>query len=166
MNSPSKRQRVTNTVWQVEANRRVAVWRQQLPETRTLVHSHFLLEAAKNRGITLEDLGSTNYTDLGGIRAYKDTLKEVQTKMQQWDETLQTVETVVYAAAVVECAEKSGIIIRSVAEDLLSLYVAKQRKMADAGVQVQVDCPFCTSFVDDIEEVSGYSTVCDVTCTA
>ena len=164
MNSPSKRQRATNTVWQVEANRRVAVWRQQLPETRTLVHSHFLLEAAKKRGITLEDLGSTNYTDLGGIRAYKDALKEVQTKMQQWDETLQTVETVVYAAAVVECAEKAGIII-SVAEDPLSLYVAKQRKMADAGVQIQVDCSFCTSFVD-IEEVSGYSAVCDVTCTA
>ena len=158
MCSPVKRRRTSSNVnvWEVESNRQVAIWRQQLPQVRVLVSSYFLFEASKKHGINLEEIKKQDYRELGCIPAYKNTLKEVEMRMNHWDETIKMLEPIVHATALVEAAEKSGVIIKSVAEDPLSLYMVKRSKSADVGVQVKEDCPICTSFIGDVEEVSGF----------
>ena len=55
-----KRTRVT---WEIEAARKIGVWRQKLTETKVLVHSQFLVDAAHKRGIDVE--GVVNQKDTG-----------------------------------------------------------------------------------------------------
>ena len=136
------------------------MWRQQLPQVRMVVSSYFLLGAAKRRKVDLDELKEHNYQDLGGVQEYKDLLLDTQSKMKQWDNTIQMLEPVVHAVAVMKAAEKEGIMVRALAEDPLSLYRERYCKMADASVQVDEECPFCTSFVVGVEEVSHYCVEC------
>ena len=59
-------------------------------------------------------------------------------------------EPIVHATALVEAAEKSG------SHHQISSRGPIVSKSADVGVQVKEDCPICTSFIGDLEEVSGF----------
>ena len=48
---------------------------------------------------------------------------KVETRMAKWDEKMRMVEPIVHAQAVVQAVERAGVMIKSVADDLLSLLV-------------------------------------------
>ena len=155
MSSPVKRPRTScvSSEWEVEANRHVAIWRQQLPGVKAGVYSFFLLNAAKKQGIDLETMQSE---DVRSLSAYRNVVKEVEAQMSKWEEKMRLVEPIVHAKALIEAAERAGVCLGQVAFDPLSLYLDRRRKCADVGVQADAACPVCTSFVDDLDSVSAY----------
>ena len=53
---PSNPRKRPKPVWESEAQRQLALWRQRSGEAKTAVNAHFLVEAAKKHGISLESL--------------------------------------------------------------------------------------------------------------
>ena len=136
--------------WEMGAKRELALWKQNLRDTRTLVHSKFLLGATKSRGMDVEALVNHQSTGDGGA-LYQSALKEVQTKMEEWEENIKVIEEIVYGRYLLKGAEEHGINIQMISEDPLSVYMEKKSKTKDVGIMVATECPLCTSFVDDME---------------
>ena len=61
-----------------------ALWRQGLQETRVLVHSKFMVEAAKKCGISDEKLVKERDAE-EGIQVYQSSSREVQRKVLEWE---------------------------------------------------------------------------------
>ena len=59
---------------EVEASKKIGLWRQKVNETKVLVHSQYLVDVVQRRGIDVE--GLVNQKDCGGLP--QSVLKEVQ----------------------------------------------------------------------------------------
>ena len=62
----------------------------------------------------------------------------------------EVVEQLVHAEFLLREADKEGVNIGGISDDLLSIHMSKKRKSSEVGVMVQFDCPFCTSFIEDM----------------
>ena len=89
--------------------------------------------------------------DCGGMPLYRCVLKEVNTRMEEWEDKMKVVEQLVHTEFLLREADKEGVNIGGISDDPLSIYMSKKRKSSEVGVMVQFDCPFCTSFIEDIE---------------
>jgi len=63
--------------WQIEVKKQMALWRQGLQEIQVLVHSKFMVEAAKKCGISIEKLVKERDAE-EGIQVYQSSSREVQ----------------------------------------------------------------------------------------
>ena len=82
---------------------------------------------------------------------YQSVLKEVNTRMEEWEDKMKVVEQLVHTKFLLREADKEGVNIGGISDDPLSIYMSKKRKSSEVGVMVQFDCSFCTSFIEDIE---------------
>jgi len=137
--------------WEIGARKELAYWKQNLKETRTLVQAQFTLDATKKRAIDADAL--VKLENLGGEKAalYKGAMKEVQGKMDEWEDKISIIEEIVFAQLLLKGAERNGINVKGIAEDPLSIYIESKRKKRDIGIMVHEECPLCTSFVQEME---------------
>ena len=76
----------TRVSWEIEACKKIGVWRQQLSATKVLVHSKYLVEAAHKRGIDVKAL--VTQKDCGRMPLYRSVLKEVNARMEEWEDKM------------------------------------------------------------------------------
>ena len=62
----------------------------------------------------------------------------------------EVVEQLVHAEFLLREADKEGVNIGGISDDPLLIHMSKKRKSSEVGVMVQFDCPFCTSFIEDM----------------
>ena len=62
----------------------------------------------------------------------------------------EVVEQLVHAEFLLREADKERVNIGGISDDPLLIYMSKKRKSSEVGVMVQFDCPFCTSFIEDM----------------
>ena len=119
-----------------------------MQETRVLVHSKCMVEAAKKCGISDEKLVKERDAE-EGIQVYQSSSREVQQKVIEWE----IADQVVHADLILKNAKRHGIDISSIADNPLSVYMSKKRKTKEVGVMAEMDSlwPLCTSFVENVE---------------
>ena len=78
-------------------------------------------------------------------------LKEVNTRMEEWEDKMKVVEQLAHTEFLLQEADKERVNIGGISDDPLSIYMSKKRKSSEVGVMVQFNCSFCTSFIEDIE---------------
>ena len=111
---PSKRSRFSCSVntalhtWELEARRKLAMWRKQLQPTKALVHAHFLVECTK-KGVNLETLLKETSVDRDIQRAATLMFVNQDDKQyEMWEGHIQRLELVVYSLSLLYAAQKSG----------------------------------------------------------
>ena len=132
----SRKRTRTTAAWEMGAKRELALWKQNLRDTRTLVHSKFLLDTTKSQGMDVEALVKHQSTADGGAFC-QSAVKEVQTRMDEWEENI---EEIVYGHYLIKGAEQHGINIQLITEDPLSIYMERKAKTKDVGIMVDKEC--------------------------
>ena len=136
--------------WEIEANRRLALWKQRLSIARALAHGKMVMDVAAAQGVEVQ-------TDGGGWQQSieSSSLKEIETlaakKMSEWDEQMTIVEHVVYSTFLVTCAREAGVDVDSIVK--LPMLDLCERK--DAETQVDMPCLKCVTLEKSLEEGMG-----------
>ena len=79
------------------------------------MNSYFLVDAANHFGIDFEGLKQyENRTD--GLYRYNNALEAVEKNMAVWEEKMSFAEELAHAAFLVEAAQESGFVIKTLAE--------------------------------------------------
>lgn len=102
-----------------------------MKETRTLVQAQFTLDATKKRAIEADAL--VKLENLGGEKAalYKGAMKEVQGKMDEWEDKISIIGEIVFSQLLLKGAEENGINVKGIAKDPFSIYIESERKKRD-----------------------------------
>jgi hypothetical protein len=83
--------------WVIAAKRKVAKWRQNLVDARSLVRAYYFSKMAEERGIiNAEQLREQNITAMDNLP--KIALQAVEKKLGDWEERLVCVEELVYSS--------------------------------------------------------------------
>ena len=130
--------------WEIEAKKRLAVWRQQFSMVRVLAHGEKVLEAAAKRGVKI-DIEGTGLKECLESPSFEAIQVEASRKLAKWDDD--KAEEVVYSSFLVDAAKEAGVDV----ERLVKMPMMSSKK--DQSVQVDLPCPNCVQFKESCVRV-------------
>ena len=97
-----------NPEWEVEARRRLVMWRQQLSMAKALVHGEIVVEVAARRGVQINVDGS-GLRECMESSSFQAIQAEAARKLRKWDENIESEERVVHSSFLVSAAREAGV---------------------------------------------------------
>jgi hypothetical protein len=123
--------------WEVEAKRRLAMWRQPLS---MVVHGEIVVEVVAQKGVRINVDGS-GLRECMESSTFQDIQVEAARKLRKWDDNIQSAERVVYSSFLVSVAREAGVDV----DGLVRLPMLRRDVQRNAGVQANLSCPKCVA---------------------
>ena len=133
--------------WEVEAKRRLAVWKQQLSTARALAHGNIVVEVAASKGVNI-NVDGCGLRECMESSSFQEIQREAARKLSRWDSNMEIAEKVVYSSFLVSAAREAGVDV----DGLRQLPMLKYDRKQDACVQVSLSCPDCVSLEKSMSE--------------
>ena len=99
--------------WQIEAKRKLAVWKQHVSVARTLAHGSIVVNVPERRGVKIHEEGS-------GLKEYMKSPSfmniqlETAKEIRQWDEKMEVAEELAYSTFLIDAAKKAGVDVEGI----------------------------------------------------
>jgi hypothetical protein len=148
--SEFKFRRLVMERYDIQANRRLAVWKQKMTVMKPLVHAAIVEDEAKKHGLPLESIVGGDVNAIVKMPCMKNEM--IERRCADYEERLVLAEKLVHAYFVLEAASKDNIDVSKLALDPVRLFAKERSKVhIDREVQVDFGCANCASFIEDVD---------------
>ena len=137
--------------YDIEANKKVAQWKQRMIMMKPLVYAAMIEEEASKHGIDLGCLAGGDINVIANMPCMRT--ESIDRRCVEFEQRLILVEKLVHAKFLLEAAAKDNVDISRIGLDPVMVYkkcVYVGRN--DKEVQVDFGCMNCDSFVEDADD--------------